>query len=186
MDGVTRAIASCVQKIWALWPKKLKSSTWARKSLQSLTYIHVRPTQETVETFWELIMGHQKALLSWSFWHHEFLEKHHKRSISKSDFDLLFYMFLAWQVKILIQISIRPRRSIQIGVRILLHKMVVWFGESNFDSYSRLIHISVFCCITYSSPRRGHVLQMNMIASSPYSHQHPHDRPHLLRGRDPR
>ncbi len=64
-------------------------------------------------------------------------------------------MFLAWQEKILIQISIRAVKLIQIGVGTLLHKMVVWLRDSNFDSYSRWIHMatdaqSVFHCMWYS------------------------------------
>ncbi len=95
--------------------------------------------QHLSDTFWELIIRATKRLFFAESerlcdFDHEFLEKRHKRSINKSEFDLLLDIFWAWQEKILIQISVRAGKLIHIEVGILRHKMVVWFGDSNFDA----------------------------------------------------
>ncbi len=60
----------------------------------------------------------------------QYIENHHKRSINQSEFapPLLTYL---WH-----PIGIRAGKSIHIAVGISLHKRVVWWGDSTFDSYS--------------------------------------------------
>ncbi len=47
-----------------------------------------------------------------------------------------------------IQIGMRNGKLILIQVRILLNKKVVSFGDSDFDSYSHLLHIAIDLCST--------------------------------------